>query len=103
MVKAVTRHVSHDNTASTTGGQTSQPLSQNSTNQKLFQRIRSSKVEKTNTVANLATTSNSGNKNAYQAQSAAARSMSQNVGQSTADTVKAGESHMAQSSLMANM
>ena len=61
MVKPVTRHASQD-------AHTSQTASQNSTNQKLMQRIRSSKVEKSSTTSQLnaaATASNSGNKSAY--------------------------------------
>lgn len=58
MVKPVARMSSQD-------GGNSQPLSQNSTNQKLFNRIRSSKVEKNNTVASLPTNVNSGNKHAH--------------------------------------
>ena len=82
MVKPVTRQMSHEGT--------SHPVSQNSTNQKLFQRIRSSKVEKHNASAMAA--SNSGNKGVYAGvQSANPRSMSHQMGQSTAETVKAGE------------
>ena len=93
MVKPVTRHQSQEGGA---GGQSSHTLSQNSTNQKLFQRIRTCKVEKNHTVTNLtAQTSSSGNKNAYAAvQSAAPRSVSQNLGNSTADTVKASEAQI---------
>lgn len=99
MVKPVTRHASQD-------AHTSQTASQNSTNQKLMQRIRSSKVEKSSTTAQLnpaATASNSGNKNAYPGaqQSAAPRSHSQNLGNSTADTVKASESQVP--AFMANI
>lgn len=84
MVKHVTRHASHE----------SQPINQSSANSKIFQRIKTSnKVEKNNTVGNLAA-SNSGNKHSYLVQSGAARSSSHNNGngQSTADTVKANES-----------
>ena len=44
---------------------------------------------------------NSGNKHAYAAQSAAPRSLSQNLGQSTADTVKASDTTMP--AFMANI
>jgi hypothetical protein len=60
MVKPVARHQSQD-------AHNSHGASQISTNQKLMQRIRSSKVEKSNTSAQLnsVTASNSGNKSAY--------------------------------------
>jgi len=64
MVKPVAvRHASQD------AAQVSQNASQNSTNTKLMQRIRSSKVEKSSTTAHLnaVTANNSGNKSAYPA------------------------------------
>ena len=84
MVKPVTRHASQENSGH---------LSQNAINQKLFQRIRSSKVEKTNTATNLSV-ANSGTKG-YIPQSTAARSLSQNngLGQSTGET-KASDSQV---------
>lgn len=58
-------------------------------------------MEKNSTVANLPTNVNSGNKNGHVAQSAAPRSLSQNLGQSTADTVKATDNTMP--AFMANI
>ena len=66
MIKPVTRHQSQE-------AHISNPMSQNSTNQKNFNRIRSSKAEKSSeTATNMPTSSNSGNKNAYAAASSAA-------------------------------
>lgn len=70
VVKHVARHQSQEPPLSTS-------VSHASTNTKLFQRVRTSKVEKHVAMTSLANTS--GNKSQYMAQSAAPRSMSQHV------------------------